>query len=197
VPDPIIPDPAVAAVPRATGAGLAAKLGAKIATRDGLLKTLRAELATATTALAAATTSQKPTPEAITAELTALKAELLTGKHKAEFAKLAKAAGVPEGAIDDLFTLSGHKVEGEPDSAKIKTTLDATLEARKDWLTVKPGDGTPPPAPAPLGKGLGSGKGPADSQVAAPVVATREQLSDPEWCWANAEAQRAAAKLVV
>jgi hypothetical protein len=187
--------PPETAPPRSTGATIAARLGRQI----GELKAQLAAVTTrSTTAEAALTALQgKPTTEALTTELTALKGELLTGKHKAAFAKLAEDAGVPKGAIEDLFSLSGHKAEGEPDPVKIKATLDAAIEARKDWLTVKPGEGTPPPAPPPLGKGLGSGKGAADKQVAAPVVATREQLSDPEWCWANAEAQRAAAKLIV
>jgi hypothetical protein len=181
--EPVVTQPA----PR-TGAGLAAKLGAKIANRDNLNKALKAELATATAALAAATA--KPTNEALQTELATLKADALAGRHKAEFTKAAKAQGIPEARIDDLFALSKYKAEGEPVEATVAAAVTAAIEPRKDWI------GAEPAAAPVLGKGIGGGKGKTDT-VTSGAAPTREQLSDPEWCWANQEAQRAAAKIMV
>lgn len=65
------------------------------------------------------------------ARVTELEGELRTVRHHGAFAKAAKAAGVREDAIDDLFTLSGYKAEKDVvDPTAFDTILTTAREAR-------------------------------------------------------------------
>ena len=107
----------------------------------------------------------KPTPEKLEADLAAAKAELAEGKHRAAWDRAAKEAGVPDGAADDLYKLSGYKAEGEPDPAKVRAAVDAAYEPRKAYLAPRPTAARPiprlPPAHAGRGRTAGAPATPA------------------------------------
>lgn len=141
---------------------------------------------------AAAKTSA--TPDEKDATIAKLQGEITAGKHRAVFAKAAKAAGVREDAIDDLYIALGHKAEGEPDEKTIGELI-AGAKTAKGWAwpseAPKPGE-TPPPAPKPV---PGGGRGAPNSGGDGTIV-TREQLADPMFMLnpANKDVIRAAAK---
>jgi hypothetical protein len=117
--------------------------------------------------------SAPPKPGSIEAELAELKREKADREHRSAFAKAAKALHVADGDVDDLFTLSGYKAEGDPDEKAIGEVLAKAKEARPRYF----GDPAAKPAEkAPLAEPPGSGRGASDrgpSLSAADVVGKR------------------------
>lgn len=132
-----------------------------------------------------------------------LEGQLRTLKHRRAFDRAAKAAGVKDEDLDDLFALSGYRAEGdEPDAKAIGRLLDDAKAhpSRQRYFgqdeggeAEGQGEGRegPPPArkepPADAGRGRrGDGKG--------TVYVTAEQLADPKWALdpRNAEVKKTA-----
>lgn len=124
-----------------------------------------------------------------------LEGQLRTLKHRSAFDRAAKLAGVKEEDLDDLFSLSGYRAEGEePDAKTIGRLIDdakahpsrkryfaeAEGEGQAEGAAEGQGDAKPAQAPArkepppDAGRGKrGDGKG--------TVYLTREQLADPKF----------------
>ena len=171
----------------------ALKIGAKIKglrTDNAALKK-RAEEAEAK--LATLTTengqlrAQIQTPDQKDKTIAELRGTIRSGKAKSVFSRLAKEAGAPDEAIEDLYTLSGHKAESdEPDEEALKT-LVTELKGKKPYaFTGKPaagqgegqgdagGMGNPPPNPPGRDRGNSNSGGDA-------TLITKAQLMDPKF----------------
>lgn len=131
--------------------------------------------------------AQVLTPDAKDKKIAELTGTIRSGKAKSVFSRLAKEAGAPEAAIEDLYTLSGHKAEtDEPDEEAMKT-LVADLKTKKPYAFAGQGDagqgdaggsgqgqGNPPPPPP--GRDRGNSNSGGDG-----TILTREQLADPKF----------------
>jgi hypothetical protein len=126
-------------------------------------------------------------------EIAALKATIRDNAHRGTFDRLAKAAGVKEKALNDLWERSGYKAEGDvPDESKIKAAIDKQ-KADRDYLfepATEAASGAEglegpdtPPEPKP---GPGRGQGGTQRAAGGQFQATDAQLRDPNWCFANA-----------
>lgn len=123
---------------------------------------------------------QLGTPGEKDQRITELEGQVLNFQHKGEFAKVAKAAGVRDDAVDDLYTALGYKAEGEPDPEKLKTAIEGA-KASKAWAFSAPagddgkGGQQPPAKPIP-----GQGRGGANAGTDATII-TAEQRADPKF----------------
>lgn len=126
-------------------------------------------------------------PEAHKARVTELEQKLRTVTHKAEFAKIAKAANAHEDAIDDLFALSGYTPAKDDVDAKALKELVESLKEKKGYAfaaeaAAEPATGrvseviTPGAKPIP-----GQGRGLSHDPGKAGIKLTRQQLSDPKF----------------
>lgn len=126
-------------------------------------------------------------------------AKLRTITHKGAFARIAKARGAREEALDDLFSLSGYNAQGDvPDEAKIAEVVNSLVTSRAYAFTPPPGDPGKPKLPA----GPGALRGdPAGASVDGKFVVRRSDTSDYAWMKANrgklAEAEKAGTLLIV
>ena len=134
-------------------------------------------------------------PNGLATKVKELQGELRMRDHRAVFNKLAKAAGVREDGLDDLFALSNYKAEADvADEGAIGQIL-ADQKAKRAYLFQAGGNETnavtPPAKPAP-----GSGKGGASTTVAQQIS---EDLlkNDPAYVMKNYGAVVAAAKAKV
>lgn len=108
-------------------------------------------------------------PSAVQKELDLLKSEVRTGKHKAEFERVAKDLKVRPEALGDLWTLAGYKAETDlPDPEALKGIISPLLESRS-YLVVDPAAAA---AAAKLPPGPGADRG---APVTAPGVRTITQ----------------------
>lgn len=100
------------------------------------------------------------TPDEWQTKYETLKGEVVAEKHKGAFVKLAKELKVRDEAVDDLFTLSGYKPEGdEPNEAALKGLIQGVVQARPYLLAPEtPSEpvvsGVTKPATLPPGPGL-------------------------------------------
>ena len=129
----------------------------------------------------------RDTPDEKDMRIAALEAEVRTGRHKSEFAKAARAAGVREDAVDDLFTALDYKSVGEPNAEKLEALLTAARTS-KAWAWAA--DANPSPRPVP-----GAGRGGRHTGTDGTII-TRQQLADPTFMLnpANQEVIRQAAR---
>lgn len=124
---------------------------------------------------------QLGTPGEKDQRITELEGQVLTFKHKGEFAKVAKAAGVRDDAVDDLYTALGYKAEGEPDAEKLKTAIEGA-KASKGWAFSAPaGDDGKGQGQQQQQKPIpGAGRGGANGGTDATLI-TAEQRADPKF----------------
>jgi FtsZ-binding cell division protein ZapB len=144
-------------------------------------------------------TKAEAKPGELSAKIQELEGFIRTGKHKSEFVEAVKRGGL-EGAskqeIDDLWTLSGYKPEGdEPDPAKLDALIASQKESRPHLFrkveTADPLAGGQPPKPKltlPIdnSRGGGSGGGPQAFKVSS------AQIQDLGWMQKNAAAIKTA-----
>jgi hypothetical protein len=114
-----------------------------------------------------------------------LEGRLREQAHRGKFNELAKAAGVKEKALNDLWEKSGYKAEGDaPDETKIKAAIEGQRSER-DYLFEPAAQGqqggeTPFVVPGP-----GRGQGGTAQNIGNRLDVTQAQLRDPAWCFAN------------
>jgi hypothetical protein len=117
-----------------------------------------------------------------------LRTKLRTTEHRKAFDKLAKARGVAEDALDDLWQLSGYQAaKDEVDEAAIGTLLDE--QKAKPGRARLFGEVAETPTSAP---GPGRGQGQCETKPNGKFLVTRAQMGDPLWC-AEHHAERSAA----
>jgi hypothetical protein len=123
--------------------------------------------------------------------------------HRQEFAKVAKAAGAREEALDDLYTLSGYSPEKDEVDPKAFDAIVTELKASKAYAFEAPAaegttrtsaaatNGAPATKPVP-----GAGRGAAHQPATTGITITKAQLADPKFMLnpANKELIQSAAK---
>lgn len=128
-------------------------------------------------------------PEASKAKVAELEGKLRTVTHKAEFAKLAKAAGAHEDAIDDLYQLSGYTAAKDEIDAKALGSLVEDLKGKKAYAFAPPAeegtgrtvDAAATPATPQLKAIPGGGRGQGHNPGNTGIKLTRAQLADPKF----------------
>jgi hypothetical protein len=108
-----------------------------------------------------------------------LEQELRSRNHRAVFDRIAKDKGVREDGLDDLYSLSGYKADGDiVDEAAVSTVIDEQ-KGKRAYLFTAPADPNAPP-PRPEAK-----PGPASGQGHRPGGGTTgfmlPEESDPRW----------------
>jgi hypothetical protein len=162
--------------------GLAARLGSKIRKWKDLAKQAQdardAEAKKVADLEAKVKALEERPPDAAAVELAKLKQDLREKAHRAEFDKLATAAGATtEAQRNDLWRLSEYKAEGEtPDPAAIAAVINAQKAERAHLfggVQQQQADGQPPAKPGP-----GSGRGRTDPDQGVFQI-TRAEANDP------------------
>lgn len=126
-------------------------------------------------------------------EIANLKAQIAEVKHRAKFDDVAKAAGVHEKGLQDLWEKSGYKPEGDaPDEAKIKAAIE-TQKTERPFLFTLNGQQQTTEQPQLL-PGPGRGQGGTAPNNTGPFGISQQQLRDPNWCMQNQAAIAKAAK---
>lgn len=121
-------------------------------------------------------------------EIERLKGELRTRDHRETFKRIAAEAQAAPGAIEDLWTLSGYRAEGDqPDEVRIRELVEGAKASRPYLFQGKPAEAGktegPPAAPVrPPGPGLSRGVPDATS---GGVAVRQAQLRDPNWMRLN------------
>lgn len=134
-------------------------------------------------------------PQGLATKVKELEAEVRTRDHRAVFDRLARAAGVREDGLDDLWQLSGYKPESDaPDEAALTATI-ADQKGKRGYLFGQgqgqaEGGKADPPAPKP---GPAGGKG-GTSTTGTPHVSEDLVKSDPIYVMKNYDKVVAAAK---
>jgi hypothetical protein len=125
-------------------------------------------------------------PEAHKARVAELEQKLRTVTHKAEFARLAKAANAHDDAIDDLFTLSGYTPAKDDIDPKALQAIVDDLKQKKAYAFAaqatetegtRVSESITPGAKVIPGAGRGTSHNPATSGIKL----TRAQLMDPKF----------------
>ncbi len=167
----------------------------------GLVSTLTSERDKHKTDLAAAKAAA-PDHEAHKKRADELEVKYRGLLHKQEFAKVAKAAGAREEALDHLYTISGYtpeKDEVDPKAfdglvTELKTSMAYAFEApavEGTRTAAAATNGAPATKPVP-----GAGRGAAHNPSTTGIQITRAQLADPKFMLnpANKELIQSAAK---
>ncbi len=139
-------------------------------------------------------------PSELKAKVAELEGTIRTTNHKAEFAKLAKAEGVRDEAVDDLWTASGYKAEADQfDDKAVKALITTALETRGYMLDDGAGE---EPASGPSGAkdgakallklqgALGTGRG--DRDTAGRTVVKKSDLQNAAYALAPENQKRLA-----
>jgi hypothetical protein len=128
----------------------------------------------------------------LAAKVSELEGMIRVGTHRKAFDTAAAAQGVRPEAIDDLWTLSGYKAEGDtPDPAAISSTIE-TVKAAKSYL-FQPAEGqgqtektvTTPPVKTKLDVVMDNGRGGGNIQIPGFRV-TKANSQDYTWMKDNA-----------
>jgi hypothetical protein len=163
--------------------------------RDGFLKErddLQKSMGTLTTERDDAKKRLESAPSELQAEIDRLKGEIRTRDHRKVFDKVAKEAGVLDKAVDDLWTLSGYKAEGDaPDEKSIGELMKGAKDARPHLFAAPEAAGSTTAdasassqAEKPLTEGLSAGRGARDT-ASSRLTVRRQDVGDPNWMRAN------------
>jgi FtsZ-binding cell division protein ZapB len=144
------------------------------------------------------TKAEAKSPE-LTTKIQELEGIIRTGKHRSAFNEAAARNGL-EGAskqvLDDLWSLSGYKAEGEePDQAKLDALIVQQKEARPHlFQKAAPAEETPtaPPAKPKLQLPLDNSRGGQPNAGPQAFKVNSANLQDLGWMTKNAAALKAA-----
>ena len=128
-------------------------------------------------------------PEAHKARAEELQGKLRTLTHKAEFAKVAKAHGAREEAIDNLYQLSGYKADKDDVDTKSFESLLGTLKETRGYAfaeakaegegrVIEGAAGTHGQQFKPI---PGAGRGRQHDTAKTGITLTKEQMMDPKF----------------
>lgn len=122
--------------------------------------------------------------EPFQAQTTELQGKLRSLSHERAFEKLAEDLGIRPEAVKDVWDLAKYEAKAdEPDEKALREHIGKFLESpERKKLYTQDGGGTKR-----LSKGEGAERGGGKEPDPRPKF-TREQMSDPEWCFKHQEA---------
>ena len=108
-----------------------------------------------------------------------LRNQVTTDKHKTTFSKIAKELRVRDEAVEDLYSLSGYKVEGdEPDETAIKGLIGGVVKAKPYMISPEEPQQAKVPAPVKSSSTPGPGVARTSLESATKLKVSRADMKN-------------------